>query len=55
MEVPGAWQRDHGFRIDHLLLTPQAADRLSDCGVDAEIRGRTKPSDHVPVWIELDA
>ena len=51
----GAWDRNDGIRIDHLLLTPQAADRLSDCGVDAEIRGRTKPSDHVPVWIELDA
>ena len=51
----GAWDRNDGIRIDHLLLTPQAADRLTDCGIDAEIRGRTKPSDHVPVWIELDA
>lgn len=50
-----AWDRNDGIRIDHLLLTPQAADRLTDCGVDAEIRGREKPSDHVPAWIELAA
>ncbi len=51
----GAWQRNDGIRIDHFLLTPQAADLLSDCQIDAEIRGREKPSDHVPIWIELDA
>ena len=51
----GAWQKDHGIRIDHALLTPQAADRLSDAGIDRGVRGRDKPSDHVPVWIELDA
>ncbi|CAN0587494.1 unnamed protein product, partial [Ectocarpus sp. 12 AP-2014] len=51
----GAWNRNDGIRIDHLLLTPQAADRLTDCGIDSDIRGRTKPSDHVPVWIDLDA
>ncbi|MAC79236.1 MAG: exodeoxyribonuclease III [Rhodobacteraceae bacterium] len=51
----GAWNKNDGIRIDHLLLTPQAADRLTDCGIDAGIRGREKPSDHVPVWIELDA
>ncbi len=49
-----AWDRDDGIRIDHFLLTPQAADRLQDCGIDKEIRGREKPSDHVPIWIELD-
>ena len=49
----GAWQRDHGFRIDHLLLSPQAADRLQAAGVDKEYRGREKASDHAPVWVEL--
>lgn len=46
----GAWQRDHGFRIDHLLLTPELADRLHSVGVDREHRGREKASDHAPVW-----
>jgi exodeoxyribonuclease III len=49
----GAWQRDHGFRIDHLLLSPAVADRLTSCGVDKEHRGREKASDHAPTWIEL--
>jgi exodeoxyribonuclease-3 len=49
----GAWQRDAGFRIDHLLLSPQAADRLEDVGVDKEHRGREKASDHAPTWITL--
>lgn len=51
----GAWQRDNGIRIDHMLLSPQAADLLRDAGIDKDIRDREKPSDHVPVWIELDA
>jgi exodeoxyribonuclease-3 len=51
----GAWQKNHGIRIDHLLLTPQAADRLTACGIDKAVRAREKPSDHVPIWIELDA
>lgn len=50
----GAWQRDAGFRIDHLLLSPQAADRLLDAGVDKEYRGREKASDHAPTWVSLD-
>ncbi|WP_412505469.1 exodeoxyribonuclease III [Roseovarius sp. SYSU LYC5161] len=50
----GAWNRDHGIRIDHLLLTPQAADSMTDCGIDRSVRGREKPSDHVPVWVDLD-
>lgn len=50
----GAWDRNDGIRIDHFLLSPQAADRLSSAGIDAHIRGREKPSDHVPVWVELD-
>ncbi|WP_271079060.1 exodeoxyribonuclease III [Aurantiacibacter sp. MUD61] len=49
----GAWQRDHGFRIDHLLLSPQTADRLVSAGVDREYRGREKSSDHTPVWVEI--
>lgn len=49
----GAWQRDHGFRIDHALLSPELADRLVACGVDKEHRGREKASDHAPVWVEL--
>lgn len=51
----GAWQRNDGIRIDHFLLTPQCADLLTDCQIDKEIRGREKPSDHVPVWVELAA
>ena len=51
----GAWQRNDGIRIDHFLLTPQAADLMTDCRIDAHVRDREKPSDHVPVWIELDA
>lgn len=49
----GAWQRDAGFRIDHFLLSPQAADRLIDAGVDKEYRGRDKASDHAPTWARL--
>lgn len=50
----GAWNRDDGIRIDHFLLTPQAADLLLDCQIDKDVRDREKPSDHVPVWVELD-
>ena len=50
----GAWNRNDGIRIDHFLLTPQAADLMRDCGIDKEVRGGDKPSDHVPVWVELD-
>ena len=49
----GAWARDAGFRIDHLLLSPAAADRLADAGVDREYRGRDKASDHAPTWVRL--
>ena len=49
----GAWQKDHGIRIDHLMLSPEAADRLRTAGIDRQVRGRDKPSDHVPVWIDL--
>ena len=49
-----AWPRDAGLRIDHLLLSPAAAARLTDAGVDREVRGRERASDHAPVWITLD-
>ncbi len=51
----GAWEKDHGIRIDHLLLSPQAADRFQNAGVDRKERGKEKPSDHVPVWVELSS
>ena len=50
----GAWERNNGIRIDHLLLSPQAADLLQASGIDKAVRGRDRPSDHVPVWIDLD-
>ena len=49
----GRWQRDEGVRIDHLLLSPQAADRLTACEIDRTPRGKEKASDHTPVWCEL--
>ena len=49
----GAWQRNNGIRIDHILLSPQAADRLGAAGVDKDLRALDKPSDHTPVWAEL--
>lgn len=49
----GAWQKDNGIRIDHVLLSPGAADRLTAVGIDKDTRGWEKPSDHVPVWVEL--
>lgn len=51
----GAWQRDHGFRIDHILLSPECVDRLVAVGVDKAHRGREKASDHAPVWARLTA
>ncbi len=49
----GRWNRDEGLRIDHLMLSPQAADRLKVSNVDRNPRGMEKPSDHTPVWCEL--
>jgi len=49
----GCWQRDAGFRIDHLLCSPEAADRLRDAGVHRWARGEEKASDHAPTWVEL--
>src|SRR5262252_5362312 len=50
----GAWQRNRGLRIDHVMLSPQAADRLLGAGIDKHVRGWDRPSDHVPVVVELD-
>ena len=49
----GAWQRDNGIRIDHFLLSPEAADRLISCEIDRIPRGKEKASDHTPVVLEL--
>jgi exodeoxyribonuclease-3 len=51
----GAWQRDAGFRIDHLLCSPAATDRLKAAGVDKWARGEEKASDHAPTWIVMAA
>jgi exodeoxyribonuclease-3 len=51
----GAWQRDHGVRIDHLLVSPEALDRLEDVGIDRTPRGLEKPSDHTPIWARFSA
>ena len=51
----GAWDRNDGIRIDHFLLTPQCADLLDNCWIESAVRGGEKPSDHVPVWVELAA
>jgi exodeoxyribonuclease-3 len=51
----GSWERNNGIRIDHILLSPQALDRLKKVGIDKAVRGASeKPSDHVPVWVELN-
>jgi exodeoxyribonuclease-3 len=49
----GAWQKNNGIRIDHVLLSPGAADTLTNVGIDRHVRTWEKPSDHVPVWIDL--
>ena len=50
----GAWNKNDGIRIDHFLLSPNCSDFLTDCKIDSDIRGREKPSDHVPIWIKLN-
>jgi len=50
-----SWERNNGIRIDHLLLSAQAADLMQDAGIDKDVRAGDKPSDHVPVWVELAA
>ena len=49
----GAWPKDDGIRIDHILLSPQAADRMVEAGIDRHVRNWEKPSDHVPVYVDL--
>lgn len=49
----GAWNKNNGIRIDHMMLSPEAADLLTACGIDRDTRGWEKPSDHVPVWVEM--
>jgi exodeoxyribonuclease III len=49
----GAWQKNNGIRIDHVLLSPHAADRLISAGIDKHVRAWEKPSDHVPVYVDL--
>ena len=51
----GAWQKDDGIRIDHLMLSPEAADFMLAAGVDRTPRGWEKPSDHTTAWVELAA
>ncbi|MDX2289815.1 MAG: exodeoxyribonuclease III [Hyphomicrobiaceae bacterium] len=51
----GAWANNDGIRIDHILLSAQATDLLRSAGIDKDIRGWDKPSDHVPVWVDLAA
>lgn len=50
----GAWQKDNGIRIDHFLMSPQAADRLRGVSVDRAPRGWDRPSDHTPIIVEID-
>tara|TARA_Y100000588_G_scaffold364369_1_gene427939 strand:- start:1786 stop:2574 length:789 start_codon:yes stop_codon:yes gene_type:complete len=51
----GAWQKDFGLRIDHLLLSPEISDLLVEVGIDKSPRGKEKPSDHTPVWCEISS
>ncbi len=51
----GAFQKNDGIRIDHIALSPHAAGRLRGCGIAKDARAMEKPSDHVPVWVELAA
>ncbi|HEX2655629.1 MAG TPA: exodeoxyribonuclease III [Xanthobacteraceae bacterium] len=49
----GSWQKNNGIRIDHLMMSPQATDKLVAGGIDKHVRAWEKPSDHVPVWADL--
>ncbi len=51
----GAFQKDDGIRIDHILLSSQAADLMTSSGIDRATRAAEKPSDHVPVWVKFAA
>ena len=50
----GAWEKDNGLRIDHFLASPRAVDRLHDCQIEKKFRALERPSDHVPIWLEID-
>ncbi|MAI58462.1 MAG: exodeoxyribonuclease III [Rhodobacteraceae bacterium] len=50
----GAWNRNDGIRIDHILMTPSCADLMLECHIDKHMRDRDRPSDHVPIWVRLD-
>ena len=50
----GAWQKDNGIRIDFFLISPEIVDTLIDVGIDKRPRGLEKPSDHTPIWIEIE-
>ena len=50
----GSWEKDNGLRIDHLLSSPFATDRLIDCQIEKRFRSLERPSDHVPIWCEID-
>lgn len=50
----GAWQKDHGIRIDHFLLSPEIVDKIQSCRIDKTPRGWDKPSDHTPITIEIE-
>ena len=50
----GAWEKDNGLRIDHFLASPRAVDRLHDCQIEKKFRALERPSDHVPIWFEID-
>ena len=50
----GAWEKDNGLRIDHFLASPRAVDRLHDCQIEKKFRGMERPSDHVPIWFEIN-
>src|ERR1700679_1634949 len=52
--MAGRWQKNQGIRIDHILLSPPAADRLKTCAIDKHVREWERPSDHVPIWCELE-
>ena len=49
----GAWEKDNGLRIDHFLASPAAVDRLVDCQIEKQFRGLERPSDHVPIWVQI--
>lgn len=50
----GSWEKDNGLRIDHFLASPKAVDRLHDCQIEKKYRGLERPSDHVPIWFEIN-